>query len=445
MKRLLALALALSVLLTPTFAAEAAVSSFSDVPSAYWAYGAITQMTEQGLFSGVSVPANGVGTFAPEATMTRAEFITVVDRALYSTELNAMPVATPWWKNAYTLAVSKGILTAAELDNGDMTKSMSRQEMALVLSRATTDTPSQLLSTNRIPDYSSIGAAYKDAVVKVYSLGMLTGVDNNGTFAPTATMTRAQGATVLNRLTNKSARVVVDFTAVAPTQTATANPVLVGTETEGRTVYYYTVETNGYKYVRVTMKNLSQWCGIAADNPEDGRNISSDVAEPKVSNVCLDVSGFSKVRIMITVHEGQTGELAYMTLENAANTPAYSIPSDATAITDANSVLDSLSVKYLKGQFICHNTSPMGHTPGGIKFDNKGWSSLTFTVTTLDSMMYAGVYEPGVKNSVVKTQFEQSANTTKTYTVNILGASTLGLCTYNSYNCDSIITNVYVK
>ena len=46
MKRLLALALALSVLLTPTFAAEAAVSSFSDVPSAYWAYGAITQMTE---------------------------------------------------------------------------------------------------------------------------------------------------------------------------------------------------------------------------------------------------------------------------------------------------------------------------------------------------------------------------------------------------------------
>ena len=441
MKKLITLVLILSTMLTPAFAAEAAVTSFSDVPSTHWAYTNVMAMTANGLFQGTATPVNGVGTFAPEATMTRAEFITVVDRALYSTELNAMPAATPWWKNAYTLAVSKGILTAAELDNGDMTKSMSRQEMALVLSRATTDTPSQLLSTNRIPDYSSIGAAYKDAVVKVYSLGMLTGVDNNGTFAPTATMTRAQGATVLNRLTNKSARVAVDFTAVAPTQTATANPVLVGTETEGRTVYYYTVETNGYKYVRVTMKNLSQSCYCGAYSLANGKNISYDGPTLAVPNVCLDVTGYATVKIKITVNEGQTGELAYMTLENAANTPAYSIPSDATAITDANSVLDSLSVKYSNGQFVCHNTSPMGHTPGGIDFSNKGWSTISYTVTTFDSAMHAQVETP---KAVVASSF-QPANTTKTYTVNIAGITDLCLCTYNAYNCDSIITNVYVR
>jgi len=441
MKKLITLVLVLSTLLTPAFAAEAAVTSFSDVPSTHWAYANVMSMTANGLFQGTTLPVNGVSTFAPEATMTRAEFLTVVVRALYSAELNAMPAAEPWWKNAYTLAVSKGILTAAELDNGDMTKTMSRQEMALVLSRATTDTPSQLLSTNRIPDYSSIGAAYKDAVVKVYSLGMLTGVDSKGTFAPTATMTRAQGATVLNRLTNKSARVDVDFTAVAPTQTEAASPVLLSKDTDGATEYYYMVETKGYKYIRVTMKNLSQWCSIGAYNPVDNSCISHSVARPEMPSVCLDVTGCSKVKVEITVHVEQTGELAFMTLENAANVPSYSIPAGATAITDENSSLDSLSVTYSNGQFVCHNEHPMGHVPGGIDFSNKGWSTITYTVTTLDLALFVDIETP---DKVVYYNF-QPANTTKTYTVNIAGITDLSLRTYNSYACDSIITNVYVK
>lgn len=441
MKKLITLVLVLSTLLTPAFAAEAAVTSFSDVPSTHWAYANVMSMTANGLFQGTTLPVNGVSTFAPEATMTRAEFITVVVRALYSAELNAMPAAEPWWKNAYTLAVSKGILTAAELDNGDMTKTMSRQEMALVLSRATTDTPSQLLSTNRIPDYSSIGAAYKDAVVKVYSLGMLTGVDSNGTFAPTATMTRAQGATVLNRLTNKSARVDVDFTAVAPTQTEAASPVLLRTDTEGATEYYYMVETKGYKYLRVTMKNLSQRCFIGAYSPVDGSSISSDSAKPEIPNVCLDVTGYSKVKVEISVDVEQTGELASMTLENAANVPSYSIPAGATAITDENSSLDSLSVKYSNGQFVCHNRHPMGHIPKGIRFSNKGWSTITFTVTTFDSAMIA---EVGIPSKIMYQNF-QPGNTTKTHTVNIAGLTDVYLVAWDVFNCDSIITNVYVK
>lgn len=196
--------------------------SFSDVPSSHWAYKNIMAMTSKGLFSGTTTPVNGVGTFAPDKTMTRAEFVTVVMRAMYADELNAMPkvgAGEAWYLNSYELALDKGILKENELDQGDLTKGMSRQEMALVLVRAAEklgETPSQLVSTSKIADYSTIGTYYKDYVVKAYSMGMLAGTDSKGTYAPTATMNRAQGATVLNRLTDSSSRSSVDFSTPAP-------------------------------------------------------------------------------------------------------------------------------------------------------------------------------------------------------------------------------------
>lgn len=85
------LGIADSVSVENTKAASVAVSSFSDVPSSHWAYKNIMAMTSKGLFSGTTTPINGVGTFAPDKTMTRAEFVTVVMRAMYADELNAMP------------------------------------------------------------------------------------------------------------------------------------------------------------------------------------------------------------------------------------------------------------------------------------------------------------------------------------------------------------------
>lgn len=192
------------------------LSSFSDLQGYDWAKNAIMAMTNKGLFSGTGKITNGVGTFAPAKTMTRAEFVTVVVRALYNDELSKMPSSggPNWWENSYDLAVEKGILKSSELDNGTMDKGMSRQEMALVLVRATEQlgqSPSQLVSTGKIADYSTVGTYYKDSVVKAYSMGMLAGTDAKGTYAPQATMNRAQGAAVLNRLVDSSSRIKVDF------------------------------------------------------------------------------------------------------------------------------------------------------------------------------------------------------------------------------------------
>lgn len=201
---------------------QTAVSSFSDVPTSHWGHKDIMAMTNKGLFSGTKAPVNGVGTFAPSKTMSRAEFVTVVMRALYNDELSKMPSSGgQWWGNSYDLALDKGILKSNELDQGDLTKSMSRQEMALVLVRAAEQlgqSPSQLVSTSKIADYNTVGTYYRDSVVKAYSMGMITGM-GNGTFSPQGTMNRAQGAAVLNRLVDSSSRAKVDFSVPAPVET----------------------------------------------------------------------------------------------------------------------------------------------------------------------------------------------------------------------------------
>lgn len=187
--------------------------TFRDIPTTHWAHSSISAMTAKGLFGGKVVYDDNTALFAPDDTMTRAEFTVVVVRALYKSDLDAMPSATPWWSNAYKVALDKGILQSNELENGTMEKGMSRQEMALVLVRAAEqkgESASQLVSTSKIADYSTVGTYYRDSVVKAYSMGMITGM-GNGTFSPQGTMNRAQGAAVLNRLVDSSSRAKVDF------------------------------------------------------------------------------------------------------------------------------------------------------------------------------------------------------------------------------------------
>lgn len=194
-------------------------TSFRDVvqgdsKKAGWAYDAIMAMTNQGLFSGKENYGDGTARFAPEDTMSRAEFITVVVRTLYKDELSGMPEAKPWYQNAQTLAIKYGLLESHEQVSSDLTQPMTRQEMAMVLVRAAEkkgETPSQLIDKSQIADYNKVDEIYRYYVIQSYSMGLLCGQDKQGTYNPTGTLNRASAATVLYRLVEPSARQAVDF------------------------------------------------------------------------------------------------------------------------------------------------------------------------------------------------------------------------------------------
>lgn len=206
-RKIVSAALACALAASLSVPALAADLTFSDVPSNHWAAQPIMEMTEQGLFSGTTAPVNGVGTFAPDATMTRGAFLTVLTRWLFGDELDTMSAVpgAPWWQNNYTLALQNGLLKDKEL-GGDLDKAMSRQEMAVVLARAAQGLglePDTLVSESAIPDWYSIGEGYREGVRFSYSMGFIGGTDSNGTFNPNGTLTRAQAATVVYRLLEK--------------------------------------------------------------------------------------------------------------------------------------------------------------------------------------------------------------------------------------------------
>lgn len=198
---------------------QAALKSFKDVPSNHWAHDAIMKMVGMGMFAGTTAPdANGVGTFAPTAPMTRAQFVTVVTRYLYADELKAMEAEDGkpdvWFEYNYQVAVEHGIISHKEFSQDEMGVAMTRQEMAMVLVRAAGEcgeSAEKLIHTSRIADYDSIGSYYKDYVRQCYSMGMICGTDSKGTFAPMGTLNRAQAATVLYRLVDADSRQKVDL------------------------------------------------------------------------------------------------------------------------------------------------------------------------------------------------------------------------------------------
>lgn len=211
-RKLLSTVAAASLLIS---AQAANLTSYRDVPKAHWAYDAIWDMTERDMFSGTASPVNGVGTFSPNQSMTRAQFVAVLTRYLYPDELSETPT-TPWYKQNYDVALKHGLLTFDDLDTGDLKQTCTRQEMAMMLVRAAYlkngEVAQNLLPIESIADYNSIDKRYQQYVRQAFSMGLIAGVDSKGTFSPRSSLNRAQAAVVIYRLIDPTTRVGADST-----------------------------------------------------------------------------------------------------------------------------------------------------------------------------------------------------------------------------------------
>lgn len=114
------------------------VNSFWDVKPSDWYYTQVQAMVQRGLFAGKGDISEGVGTFAPNDTMTKAEFVTVVARMFYKDdEINNFDSGTGiWWDKYYNACVNKGIFSEYEMVYDTMEQGMSREEMSFVAVKA---------------------------------------------------------------------------------------------------------------------------------------------------------------------------------------------------------------------------------------------------------------------------------------------------------------------
>lgn len=225
----LAAGLALSCLAGPALAAgmepqaptvyAAAVNqeslTFSDVPTTHWAYPYIMTCVQKGAIAGTTTPVNGVGTFDPEGKVSLGQFITVLIRLIAADEADEKinsgaysGAGVHWAMVNYDVATEIGLIYSYEYSSSDadLEKQLTREEMAVLLTRAAaiTGDPLDILPgiENNIGDLEKVSPDKVDAVMRAYSNGLLAGTNDNGDFAPKDTMTRAEMATVVCRLMN---------------------------------------------------------------------------------------------------------------------------------------------------------------------------------------------------------------------------------------------------
>jgi len=174
-------------------------ATFNDV-AGHWAEDSINNMAAQGIVQGDN------GSFRPDASITRAELITMVVRALNlsekGTQTGFSDVAEDSWYASYIKAA---------LDNGIISKDthfrpndvVTREEMAKILAGANAIMKGETLvlpeGDTSYTDAHTISGWAQPYVLYASENGLMNGV-GEGNFAPKATGTRAQVATVLDRM-----------------------------------------------------------------------------------------------------------------------------------------------------------------------------------------------------------------------------------------------------
>ncbi|TCM97883.1 fibronectin type III domain protein [Paenibacillus sp. BK033] len=176
--------------------------TFSDL-SKHWAKADIELMASKLIVKGTSNDK-----FAPNAVVTRAEFAAMVVRALGISEDQAAASfkdvsSKDWFAGAVGAAVKAGIVKGYEGNSFKPNASITREEMAVMISRALAFTGKQPAGAaselNAFKDKASIEAWAKQAVAQAVEARIIEG-KTGGNFAPDSKATRAEATVLLKRL-----------------------------------------------------------------------------------------------------------------------------------------------------------------------------------------------------------------------------------------------------
>lgn len=211
MKRKMAMALA-AVLVAGSLPVTASAATFTDINEVSWASSTIQAVSDKGLINGYED-----GTFRAKNNVTYSEAMVMVYNLMsktgnlkasatntlpiYQTVLNTYKIPT-WSQSTVAYGLSAQILMAADLPkfttNG-VSNPATRQDVAVMFGRALSEKYDIYAGTgvnyNDVWRISDEAMPYVDLLTR---LGIVTG-DDSGNFNPTANITRAEMAVMMNK------------------------------------------------------------------------------------------------------------------------------------------------------------------------------------------------------------------------------------------------------
>lgn len=175
---------------------------FSDLAKAAWARTSIEALAAREMINGV-----GDDRFAPSDKVTRAQFITMLMRALSLSAADATSSFTDlqqgaWYYEAVAAAQKLGIVQGKQDGSFGINEAISREEMAVMAYRAAKAAGSALAGDGTVQpfvDQAQISAYAAESVAAMQQAAIINGKGNDR-FAPKETATRAEAAKIIYSL-----------------------------------------------------------------------------------------------------------------------------------------------------------------------------------------------------------------------------------------------------
>lgn len=225
---------------------------FTDVPTTHWAYANIERAYSDGVMAGTGGnAARYTGVFSPSGTLTEAQFVTILTRGFFPTELEAAKKSigsnVKWYAAAEKVAEDKHLLTFVQ---GKMDKPITRYDMAAIIANVMDakefagrpDFNTVQATFSKIADINSIPDSYQTSVAAVFAMGIITGTDSKGTFSGSSYMNRAQAAVVYGRM--KDAFLNYNGSSTPSTPTTPTEPSTPSTPAGGESSVVGTVSSS---------------------------------------------------------------------------------------------------------------------------------------------------------------------------------------------------------
>ena len=196
MKHIIAVLCFCIVICTSVFAA-----SFSDISSEHWAFNYVDELTTKGVINGYPD-----GTFKPDGTISKAEFIKLVVMASLPEEVDiadAPSAMDNWAGQVVAVAQIYQLIEPGSVTESNMNEPITRMEMALIISKADVFLRGNSLDLSKSTTFNDYDEMNKEEITYLthaVSKGLISGYPDN-TFKPSQNMSRAEAATMISRYT----------------------------------------------------------------------------------------------------------------------------------------------------------------------------------------------------------------------------------------------------
>ncbi|MDR1641085.1 MAG: S-layer homology domain-containing protein, partial [Clostridiales bacterium] len=182
---------------TPTTTYAAA----SDI-SGHWAEETLIKWVGQGWLTG-----NGEGTFSPNKSVTRAEFVALVNRMKGykgDADISNFTDVTPdkWYYKDIKAAISAGYLAGTGPRSISPEKTITRQEAIAIVSRIEGVSGSDASALSYATDGNSVAGWAQKSVAACINVGYVTG--SEGKINPLSNITKAEAIVLLNNVNTKT-------------------------------------------------------------------------------------------------------------------------------------------------------------------------------------------------------------------------------------------------